>query len=367
MESRPNVGLADGRGIASTLDTLSFRFRAVEFADLCTIIEEIVLRERIIITGQIDRFKPQHRQALAPLLDAGVLVPYGRPHPLAKLPYDENQLRASARVLGMGLSMVSPEDARFEVSRLLGAEQASGGIALPLLRNLQHYGLLQRPRFENHVWDLAGRYRTLSEVAQRYRDHHQRLKQLPTMGIPPLALEVIGRCKSVNDICAETLQMRDDLARLRRLMTELEENLCSDRLSPADAIAIEKLWRERWDREVAATEHMGRMALARTCLPLISHGPKIVAAYTSSDPIPALEVLSDLIQRLPPALGFMQLRPLHRPVSNYMQMTDEDMRRAVATLWREDLIRIDDDMRRLAHTRSTPWRLALASPMPNCA
>lgn len=367
MDFRPNVGLADGRGIASTLDTLSFRFRAVEFADLCTIIEEIVLRERIIITGQIDRFKPQFRQVLAPLLDAGVLVPYGRPHPLAKLPYNENQLRASVRVLGMGLSMVSPEDARFEVSRLLGAEQACGGIALPLLRNLQHYGLLQRPRFENQVWDLAGRYRTLSEVAQRYRDHHQRLKQLPTMGIPPLALSVIGRCKSVNDICAETLQMRDEFARLRRLMTELEETLRSDRLGPAEAVAIENLWRERWEREVAATEHTGRMALARTCRSLISYGPKIVAAYTTNDPIPALEALSDLIQKLPCGLGFMQLRPLHRPVSNYMQTSDQNMRRAVANLWREDLIRIDDDMRRLAHTRSTPWRMALTGPLPNCA
>ena len=161
MEFPPNVGLADGRGIACTFDTLSTQFRAVEFADLCTLIEEIVLRERIVLTGRLERFPAALQQALKPFVEARVFLSFGRWHPVAKLDYDENRVRASARVLTMGLSMASPEDARYEVSRLLGAEEICGGVSLPLLRNLQHFGLMQRPRFENQVWDLAGRYRTM--------------------------------------------------------------------------------------------------------------------------------------------------------------------------------------------------------------
>lgn len=367
MEFPPNVGLADGRGIACTLDTLSSQFRAVEFADLCTLIEEIVLREHIVLTGRPDRFPAALQLALKPFVDAGVFLSFGKQHPIAKLPYDENQLLASARVLSMGLSVVTPDDARYEVSRLLGAEEVSGGTALPLLRNLQHFGLMQRPRFENFVWDLAGRYRTWSEAAQRYRDHHQKLAGLPVMGIPPIALEVISRSRDIYDVCNQTLEMRDEVAHLRRLTTELEEKLRSGRLSPADAMAVERSWRERWDRALGSTQSMARLSFARTSVPLLQNGTKIVSAYSASDPVPALEVIGGLIKSLPAALGYMQLRPIHRSVSNYMRTTDEKMKRSVAKLFKEDLVRIDGDMTLLATTRATPWRPALARPLPDCA
>ena len=61
----PNVGLADARGIACTLQTLLSQFRALEFADLCAIIEEIVLRERIVVTGQIARFQASYKRCCA--------------------------------------------------------------------------------------------------------------------------------------------------------------------------------------------------------------------------------------------------------------------------------------------------------------
>jgi hypothetical protein len=50
-----NVGLFDGRGIAETLYSLHGRFHAVEFADWCSLAEEIVLRDYILVSGKIDR------------------------------------------------------------------------------------------------------------------------------------------------------------------------------------------------------------------------------------------------------------------------------------------------------------------------
>jgi hypothetical protein len=366
MEWSPNVGLADGRGVASTLETLLSRFRAVEFADLCTLIEEIVLRERIVLTGRIERFPAGLRAVLQPFFNAGVFTAYGRSHPIATLQYDANRVRASARALSMGLTMASPEDAQYEVSRLLGAEEFCGGVSLPLLRNLQHFGLMQRPRFENYVWDLAGRYRTISEAAQRIRDDYQRLSGVPVMGIPPFAFEVFSRSKDIYDLPARTLEMRDELAKLRGLMTELEERLRSGKLSPADAFAIERSWHDRWDREIASTENMARLSFARTSLPLLQNGSQIVRAYGTSDPVPALEVVGKMIARLPAALGNMQLRPVHRPVANYMRATGDEVRGSVAKLFKEDLVRIDGDMRRLAHERGTPWRPPVQA-LPECA
>jgi hypothetical protein len=186
------------------------------------------------------------------------------------------------------------------------------------------------------------------------------------MGIPPFAFEVFSRSKDIYDLPARTLEMRDELAKLRGLMTELEERLRSGKLSPADAFAIERSWHDRWDREIASTENMARLSFARTSLPLLQNGSQIVRAYGTSDPVPALEVVGKMIARLPAALGNMQLRPVHRPVANYMRATGDEVRGSVAKLFKEDLVRIDGDMRRLAHERGTPWRPPVQA-LPECA
>ena len=47
-----NVGLLDARGTGSIFNSLRQKFTPVEFFDLCSVIEEFVLREKVVIVGK---------------------------------------------------------------------------------------------------------------------------------------------------------------------------------------------------------------------------------------------------------------------------------------------------------------------------
>ena len=67
-----NVGLADLSGVAKVFYHLRYGFYPVEFADLCTLIDEIILREHIILVGKLETTPPQYLDAIAQLRQAGV-------------------------------------------------------------------------------------------------------------------------------------------------------------------------------------------------------------------------------------------------------------------------------------------------------
>ena len=63
---QPNVGLADLSGVAKVFYHLRFRFYPVEFADLCTLIDEIILRDHIVLVSH-DGLPASRMSAVLPL------------------------------------------------------------------------------------------------------------------------------------------------------------------------------------------------------------------------------------------------------------------------------------------------------------
>ena len=51
-----NKGLLDARSVGRTFAALRDRFYPVEFFDLCSIIEEMVLRDEVILVGKFESF-----------------------------------------------------------------------------------------------------------------------------------------------------------------------------------------------------------------------------------------------------------------------------------------------------------------------
>ena len=198
----PNVGLIDGRGCGQILYTLGARFHAVEFADWCTIAEEIVLRDHILISGKVDKFPRHLRLTLQPYIETGIFRPLKTAHDTVDLPRDERQLRATKLAIEQGLTAATSEDANYEVSRVLGAERFTCIPATPLLRQLQHFGMVRRPQVETMVWDLATEYRNLAEAARGQRQRYQQLANLPEVSIPPIALLAISRCRHFDEVLA---------------------------------------------------------------------------------------------------------------------------------------------------------------------
>ena len=213
------------------------------------------------------------------------------------------------------------------------------------------------------VWDLAGQYRTLSEAARDARRRFQEFAGVPRISIPPIAFLAISRCRHFDELFAELLQLRHDFAALRKKLTDLEEQLAGGHLSPRQALELEKTWRERWETVGNRLGTESFIALARTSAPLLRDGAKLVTAAAKQDVGGALEATIAWIGHGVATLGSMQLRPVHRAVSNYMRTTDQQLKGAVARLFQQDFVRIDDDMRALATQAGSPWRLAL-EPAP---
>lgn len=360
-----NTGLLDARGTAQILCSLSARFSAVEFADFCTIAEQVVLRDQIIIVGKRDRLSRAQALALKPFFDAGVFISLDEAFRIPELASDPRQLRATITAIERGLTTASVEDATFEARRLLGGEAYYGIPATPLLRQLQHFGLVRRPIIENTVWDLAAQYRRLSDIAAEIRRHYQSMASLPQVAIPPIALRAIQRSKTFEQIVFEILELRKEFAPLRAHLREIEDRLREGRLSPVAAIELEKTWRERWVRLADRIQCSSRLALARTSLPLLKEGAKIAMAVIMQDAKEAVAATFNLLGAGADALedidvlGTLQVRPVHRSVSNFLSASDQDLVRSVARIFETDFVRLDSDMRALAYQPGSPWRLAI--------
>lgn len=355
-----NTGLLDGRGTGQILSSLSARFSAVEFADFCTVSEEIVLRDQVLIVGKLDKLPRPLRLALRPLFDAKVFFSLAEAFHVPELPSDLRQLNATVWAIERGFTTTSAQDATYEARRLLGGEAHFGIPATPLLRQLQHFGLVQRPCIENTVWDLAAQYHRLAGRAEGVRRHLQSVAALPHVSLPPIALRAMQRSKTFEGVIAEVLQLRQEFAPLREHLRDIEDRIRDGRMSPADALELESAWRSRWDRLAEKLDASnGRMAIARTSLPLLKNGIEIVRGAVDKSPVDVLTAVASWIGPGCDALGGLQVRPVHRSVSNYLKTTNQDMLRAVARIFATDFVRIDSDMRSLANQQGNPWRLAL--------
>lgn len=365
LQFSSNTGLLDARSVAQILHSLSSRFSAVEFADFCTIAEQIVLRDQIIIVGQIDKFPAHLRLVLKPLLDANVFVSPGIRFPVPQLSADPRQLQATRAAIARNLTTATIEDATFEARRVLGAEAHFGVAATPLLRQLQHFGLVRRTCFEHSVWDVSSQYQRLSEFVFELRRRIQAAAELPQVSIPPIALQAIQRSRRFEQVIDNLLQIRRDFTPLREHMGDIEDRFRKGQISPGQLLELESAWRARWDGLVSKLGGpSGRLAIVRTSVPLLKDGIRIVTGLVNQD---AFDVVAAAVGWIGPGfevLGSLRIRPVHRSVSNYLNTSDKELLRSVARIFDTDFISLDSDMRALAFQPGSPWRVAMENQTP---
>lgn len=361
----PNIGLLDASGTAKIFHNLSHRFYAVEFADLCTIAEEIVLRDKIIIVATWGTLPSYLLDKLKPFIDAKVFIPYQERFTLPALPSAATPIiAASDYAIRQRLTSATTNDVDFEMRRILGAEEHTGYAATPLLRQLHYFGLMQKPQLENTICDLAAQYRRISDLAERIRYEQQSFARMPFISLPPIALEALQRCRYIDEFPSALLDMRDKYAQLRKALLELEAQLMSHDLSHEEKFELQANWREKWQK---TTQEMGRsqLALARTAVPLIKNGISLLGASTLGEPsgmmMAGIEAIQDVAM---PALWSKKIRTVHKSVRNYFRTTDEEKRRVVARLFEYDFVQLEGDMRALIQGPSSPWIMALKRQPP---
>ena len=359
MDYGPNCGLMDARGLAQTMYVLGSGFRAVEFADACTMFEEMVLRERIVLSGKLSMFPRHLQETLRPFLADGIFIPLGCACPLPELGTGR-ALKNSRMIIEAGLTATTLEDARYEVRRVLGAEEVTGTTATPLLRNLQHYDAVRRSLIETAVWDLAAQYRELADLVRSVRARLQRMSGLPVISFPPIALLAISRATDFGDVMYEVLQLRHEFRHLRAATSELEERLRTDSMTAVEALDLEYDWRRRWYAMAGEATRGARLSLGRTCPLLLKGSAKIAVAAAAGEPAMATTALVDIFKAGVEARRHLLFRPIHRSVSNYIQTRDLELRGSVSRLFRLDLVKIEHDMTALVRANS-PWRPAYAA------
>jgi hypothetical protein len=135
-----NKGLLDARSTGRTLVDLRRSFFPVEFFDVCSIIEEIVLRDEIVLVGKFGLLPREYRAALQPFIESGVFRICLCSTQILKSTATDPALRQAAQhAIRSGLTNASILDGDFAVTRLLGAEIDLRIPTIPLLQHLHNY------------------------------------------------------------------------------------------------------------------------------------------------------------------------------------------------------------------------------------
>ncbi len=156
--------IVDYSGIGKTVNDLRSRFQLLEFLDLCSFMEGVVLHDRVIIVG-IEKSPEKWKPALQPLLDAGVLIP----EPSLSTPVSINQRLVSGKE-GSGYLRQRLDDAYFETSRLISAEKIYHCSAIALLRQKPVYERAAYTSEDHSVCNLVAKYQKLSEALAKLRE-----------------------------------------------------------------------------------------------------------------------------------------------------------------------------------------------------
>ena len=238
-----NEALVDYSGIGKTVNDLLGRFSILQFLDFCSLVEGIVLYDRLIMVGGIksvvggpnDNVEDRWNEGLKAFLDEKVIVKEkqkSKPLNIGEKP-ERNQISMDSSYK-LGFTLV---DAWHETGRLLGAEKLYRKPSLPLLRQKPFYEKSAHVIEDHSVCDLFGKYCNLKDVLSKIRQS----SILPTVQylsvpIPPLPLLVIQRSKSVYDLLHSTLEVRHEYSNLRNSLSSLRQTLADLTIPPNEKI-----------------------------------------------------------------------------------------------------------------------------------
>jgi len=355
-----NKGLLDARNTGRVFADLADAFYPVEFFDLCTIIEQIVLRDEIVLVGKFGRLPRDHVRALQPFIDDGVFKICVEAFPIGRDVATDTDLRMLAHQTGRArLTSGSLVDADYAVTRLLGAEIALKIPTTPLLQHLHNYQFFRRPILDNTACDIVARYSDLADRAQRLKELDFRRCALRPIPIPPIALQVIQRSHNFEKLREQILQTRRDYRNLRDQMTMLMEMMSDPSLTSSKFFQLADAWDRRWNK-LADLSLPSIMQVGSTAVPLLAGGKELATAYKSGSTIGTVVAGVKLFSAVGSVMGGLTLRPVHLSVQNYLKTHPHHMIGAASRVFETDPLRVKRLMEAVGGTTQSVWRAALA-------
>ncbi len=355
-----NKGLLDARNTGRTFHDLSQKFFPVEFFDLCSIIEQMVLRDEIVLVGKFEKLHRSYVNALQPFIDAGVFKICVDAFYVEKGLATDPELRLLARQAQLsGLTSTTLQDGDYAVTRLLGAEISLRIPTVPLLQHLHNYQFFRRPVLDNTVCDLASKYSYLSQRIQMLKEQDFKRLALKPLPIPPMALDVMQRAYNYEKLREQILVSREEFRPLRTEMNRLSQIMIDPSLSSPRFLQITERWEREW-QNLASVGFPSLMQLGTSSAQLLEGGSELALAYKSGATLGTLKTGLNLMSRASAMYRKFTLRPVHLSVNNYVRTHPRQMILAASKVFATDPHQVRKQMEAVAGAPSSVWRAALA-------
>jgi hypothetical protein len=336
----------------------------LEFLDFCSLVEGIVLHDRLIAIKpaagrlpqtrlQMGEFRSQEKpeshedqsawrpislrrpkkpsdtrtdslmvenwnEFLKPLVAAGVLVEepgYARPIRIGERPelYRDHPSRVGPSLLH--------EDARFETGRLLGGERTYNCSALPMLRQRYFYERFGNTKEEHSVWSLFGQYRSLGDALLKLRESTcVGLTSYIIAPIPPIALLLLERSRNPEELLQRSLELREDYADLRQSLSSLRADLADPCVSPHEKMRAITSWKKSWQTLDRYKKAPSRIEIGSTSAEFIDFGSSIDGL--GFDSLNVQKIIEELISSGVRAAYSWRARFLHQAARRYLATPD---------------------------------------------
>lgn len=332
--------LVDMSGFGKTLNDIQGGFSALEFFDFCTAVEGIVLFDELLPVGDMDKCPENWKQHFDYLAENGVI---GHPitnSKIAKLNEDINLRGGYISISGNKTSRSTLQDAYFESSRLIGAEDSSGIPALSLVRHRPIYERHAKLKEMHTVCCLVSQYSSLDKALQQIRNV-SRLEFAPyvTLPIPAIPLMVVSRSMNKEQLLIRSLELREEYSGLRASLTELRAMFANPDISPKEKQNYKTSWMKTW-----AT--LDKYKTSGLTLKLADASKDKISVERSLDGIgldsfQLSKILEKLIERGVEVFHTQRIRALHSTARSYMDTTDGQINREIRRLYGHEVCRQD--------------------------
>ena len=296
----------DTSALSKTAFSLSKKFSLIEFLDFCAIIEQMVLRDALILTGSANA--PQ-KSMLAPIKkwmdSSAIIVALEQPKPVFIRHAGNHEIFQRHADIADS-EKTGPGDAAYETGRLLAAQQYFERPAMPLTRNFLTYDQIARPDINQMAFDIVSQYE--KQAGHLHDIKHYANRNVPKyvqIDFPPIAIEIIRDATDFGDLVEITLQRRNYYSGLRVRVNELDQIQRDPSISAAKKLAEMRGWMESWNSNLEANKS-SKLILGKTIIEGVIGGAKFSKGVAEGKPIDFLEGTTEVYEKLSETIKMVQ-------------------------------------------------------------
>ena len=351
--------IVDAMALTRSLASVHRDFTILEFLDLCTTIEALVLNDKITVLDSTPELlnaqaemKALESAGILLHKEAGVKLSDGGPA-LQQFKTFMSRMMDAGKLPKTPLGNTTFGDAFREATVISEAERRLQISALPLRRFAGFYEPKVLVREEHTACDLVANY----EILSRYLREGRKLYRYPLSNyiiaeIPPMPILALTRAPSRERLLEVALELRDEYSGLRQSLSELRSNLSNQEVSPKEKKRLVTSWARSWktlDKYAPSTT----LALANTPSMAVDMDKSIDGEYLDFN---LNNIVSNLGKTVREEWYGWRIRILHDAAKQYLRTSDGTIARETERLFAYELS--STDLRQLADWDSQMMKLA---------